>query len=83
VLGRFAPLWEVLIPQVEHALVAQLVWEVRWDERKDTFTVALDETAIAQEHARIKRSYQEHASRPKLSRKKKTRRARSRAPPRA
>jgi hypothetical protein len=28
VLSWFAPIWEVLIPQVERALVAQLVWEV-------------------------------------------------------
>ncbi len=65
VLRRFAPLWEALIQQVEHALVAQLVWEVRWDGRKDKFTVVLDDTAIAQEHARIKRSDEEIASRPK------------------
>ena len=53
VLTRFSPIWEVLFPQVMHGLVAQLVWEVRWDGRKDRFSVSLDETAIAEEHARI------------------------------
>jgi len=31
VLARYAPIWEVLFPQVVHRLVAQLVWEVQWD----------------------------------------------------
>jgi len=59
------PIWEVLFPQVVHRLVAQLVWEVQWDGRKDRFTVMLDETAIAEEHAKLKRRDEEHDSRPK------------------
>lgn len=62
VLTRFAPLWDVLIPQVEHAHVNQLVWEVRWGGRKDEFAVMLDEIAIAEEHARIKRRDEEPAT---------------------
>ena len=54
VLTRYAPIWEVLFPQVVSRLVAQLVWEVRWGGRKGGFTVLLDETAIAEEHAKLK-----------------------------
>jgi hypothetical protein len=39
VLTHYAPIWEVLFPQVEQRLVAQLVWEVQWDGGKDKFTV--------------------------------------------
>jgi hypothetical protein len=60
----------VLFPQVVHGLVAQLVWEIQWDGPKDRFTVVLDETAIAEEHAKIKRRDEERASRPKPRRKK-------------
>jgi len=67
----------VLFPQVAHRLVAQLVWEVQWDGRKDEFAVVLDETAIAEEHAAIKRRGEEHASRPR-PRRKKARQTRSR-----
>lgn len=53
VLTRFAPIWEVLIPPVERALVAQFVWEVQWDGRRNMFKVVLDGTAIAEEHAKL------------------------------
>lgn len=80
VLTRFAPLWDVLIPQVEHALVNQLVWEVQWDGPKDKFTVMLDEIAITEEHAKLKRRDEEAASsvRP---RRERGRRRRGREPP--
>jgi len=77
VLTRFAPLWKVLIPRVEQALVNQLVWEVQWDGRQDKFTVMLDETAVAGEYARIRQSDAELASRPKPRR---TKRKRARRP---
>jgi hypothetical protein len=77
VLTHYAPIWEVLFPQVVHGLVAQLVWEVQWDGQKDRFTVMLDDTAIAEEHANIRRRDEERANRPK-PRRKKARRARSR-----
>lgn len=79
VLARFAPLWDVLIPQVEHALVNQLVWEVQWDGRRDTFTVMLDDAAIAEEHAKLLRSDAERANRPKPPRRRKAKRGRARA----
>jgi len=79
VLTSYAPLWEVLFPQVVQRLLAQLVWEIQWDGQKDRFTVLLDETAIAEEHAKIKRRDEERASRPK-PRRKKARRARLRTP---
>ena len=78
-LTSYAPLWEVLFPQVVQRLLAQLVWEIQWDGQKDRFTVLLDETAIAEEHAKIKRRDEERASRPK-PRRKKARRARLRTP---
>lgn len=70
VLARYAPIWKVLFPQVVRGLVAQLVWEVRWDGRKDEFTVMLDEIAIAEECAKLKRRDEEAASstRPKRER---------------
>jgi hypothetical protein len=70
VLTRYAPIWEVLFPQVVNRLVAQLVWEVRWDGPKDSFAVVLDETAIAEEHAKLKLRDEEHANRTKPRRKK-------------
>jgi hypothetical protein len=79
VLARYAPIWEVLFPRVVSGLVAQLVWEVQWDGRKDEFSVMLDETAIAEEQARITRRDEEHAARPKPKRKK-ARHARARKP---
>jgi hypothetical protein len=60
----------VLFPQVVNRLVAQLVWEVRWDGPKDSFAVVLDETAIAEEHAKLKLRDEEHANRTKPRRKK-------------
>lgn len=71
VLTRYAPIWEVLFPQVVNRLVAQLVWEVRWDGPKDSFTVVLDETAIVEEHAKLKLRDEEHANRTKPWRKRK------------
>ncbi len=53
----------------QRASRSQLVWEVQWDGRRNTFTVVLDETAIAEERARIERSDQELASCPKSRRK--------------
>ncbi len=79
VLTNYAPIWEVLFPQVVHRLVAQLVWEVQWDGRNDRFTVVLDETAVAEEHVKIIRRDEERARRPK-ARRKKARRARARTP---
>lgn len=70
VLTHDAPIWQVLFPQVEHRLVAQLVWEVQWDGRKDKFTVVLDETAIAEEYAAIKRRDEERSSRSRPGREK-------------
>jgi hypothetical protein len=72
VLARYAPIWEVLFPQVLRGLVAQLVWEVRWDGRKDQFSVMLDETAIAEEFGKLKQRDDEHAR----SRKPRSRKAR-------
>src|SRR5438105_9766483 len=43
------------------SLVAQLVWEVRWDGPENEFTVLLDETAIADAHASIIRREEERA----------------------
>ena len=80
VLARYAPIWEVLFPQVVRGLVAQLVWEVQWDGRKDEFSVMLDETAIAEEHAKLKRRDAEHAKRPRTKRKKAKRPQRPRPP---
>jgi hypothetical protein len=80
VLMRYAPTWEVLFPQVVNRLVAQLVWEVRWDGPKDSFTVVLDETAIAEEYAKLKMRDEEHANRTGPRRKqKKAKRRRQRA----
>lgn len=79
VLTRFAPIWEVLFPQVVHRLVAQPVWEVQWDGRMGRFTVMLDEIAIAEEHAKMKRRDEELANRPK-PRHKKAMRRRARTP---
>lgn len=75
VLTHYAPIWEVLFPQVVHGLVAQLVWEVQWDGSKDRFTVMLDETAVAEERAKIKRSEEERAARqrPRLEKRQRTR----------
>jgi site-specific DNA recombinase len=70
VLMRYAPIWEVLFPQVVNRLVAQLVWEVQWDGAKDRFTVVLDETAIAEEYAKLKLRDEEHANRKKPRRRK-------------
>jgi hypothetical protein len=76
VLTSYAPIWEVLFPEVVRRLVAQLVWEVRWDGAKNAFAVVLDETAIAEEHAKIKRREEERASRPKARRGKHKRKRR-------
>ena len=56
------------------SLVAQLVWEVRWDGPENEFTVLLDETAIADAHASIIRREEERANRPKPRRRKRSRR---------
>jgi hypothetical protein len=75
VLTSYAPIWKVLFPESVRRAVAQLVWEVRWDGPKKEFTVVLDETAVAQAHASIKRREEElRANRP---------RSRHRKPPRA
>jgi hypothetical protein len=70
VLARYAPIWEVLFPQVVNHLVAQLVWEVRWDGPRDSFTVVLDATAFAEEHAKLKLRDEEDAKRTKSQRKR-------------
>lgn len=77
VLTRYEPLWEVLFPETIRRAVAQFVWEVRWNGPKDEFAVLLDETAIAEEHAKITRGDEEWAARPK-PRRRKTRRRRAR-----
>jgi DNA invertase Pin-like site-specific DNA recombinase len=77
VLTRYAPIWEVLFPQVVRGLVAQLIWEVQWDGQSDRFTVVLDETAIAEEYAKLKRRDEERATRT-TPRRKKVKRTRSR-----
>lgn len=78
VLARYEPIWDVLFPETVRCAVAQLVWEVRWDGPKNEFAVVLDETAIAEEHAKIVRNDEERANRPKPRRgRSKRRRARA------
>jgi hypothetical protein len=78
VLTSYAPIWKVLFPETVRSLVAQLVWEVRWDGPENEFTVVLDETAIAEAHASIKRREEERANWPKPRRRKRRRRTRPR-----
>jgi hypothetical protein len=59
VLTSYSTIWAVLFPENVRCAVAQLVWEVRWDGPRDTFTVVLDETAIAEAHSSILRREQE------------------------
>jgi hypothetical protein len=54
----------------------KLVCEVRWDGRKNEFTVMLDETAIAEAHASMRREV-EHEKKPTAHRWRR-RRARTR-----
>ena len=76
VLTRYEPHWKVLFPESVRRAVAQFVWEVRWDGQKNEFVVLLDETAIGEEHAKIRRGDAESAARPKPHRRKVRRRAR-------
>jgi len=73
VLTAYAPIWDVFFPQTVSDAVAHLVWEVRWDGRKNDFAVVLDETAIAERHAAVMRREEERATRPKPRRRRRRR----------
>jgi hypothetical protein len=76
VLTSYSTIWAVLFPENVRRAVTQLVWEVRWDGPKNRFTVALDETAVAEAHARMKRDAEERASK-KARPRRRTRRLKS------
>jgi len=78
VLTSYSTIWAVLFPENVRRAVAQLVWEVQWDGPKNKFTVVLDETAIAEAHARMKRDAEERASKKAQPRRRSRRATRSR-----
>lgn len=52
VLEAYAPHWRKASAASQGRLLAQLVWEIRWDGPRRRLSVTLDEVAIAHEHAR-------------------------------
>lgn len=72
VLTSYSPIWDVLFPESARRLVAQFVWEVRWDGPKNEFTVMLDAIAVAEAHASIVRQEQERANKSKPHRRKRS-----------
>ncbi|MBI5548139.1 MAG: recombinase family protein [Deltaproteobacteria bacterium] len=60
VFPALEPIWPVLFPQVVRRILQQLIREVRWDGRRNRFTVALNRAAI-EEYARELRGAKEKA----------------------
>jgi hypothetical protein len=50
VLGLVARRWDGYARERRLRILAQLVWEIRWDGPKDRFRVLLDETTIEETH---------------------------------
>ncbi|MHB8874021.1 MAG: recombinase family protein [Myxococcaceae bacterium] len=50
VFGALGRLWRRLPHDGRQRVIAQLIWEVRWNGSKNRFTVMLDDTAIRETH---------------------------------